>query len=56
MRDKESLKREKERKRNKMEKKERKSQLLSICVQFAKRKTKYIGRNAGNFKKWTADL
>ena len=23
-----------------------------ICIQFAKRKKKYIGRNALNFKKW----
>ena len=26
--------------------------LLSICIQFAKRKTKFIGRNAQNLKKW----
>ena len=27
-------------------------QLISICIQFSKRKTKYIGRNARNFKKF----
>ena len=50
---KEREKREKERKgekrREKEKKRERKGvqgQLLSICIQFAKRKTKYIGRNA----------
>ena len=57
--------REKERKREKRREKERKrrekdvqGQSLSICIQFAKRKTKYIGRNAQNFKKWpcVADL
>ena len=45
--------REKERKREKRREKREKrrekdvqGQLLSICIQFAKRKTKYIGRNA----------
>ena len=28
------------------------AQLLSICIQFSKRKTKYIGRNAQNLKNW----
>ena len=47
-------KREIERKEKEKEKRERKDvqgQLLSLCIQFAKRKTKYIGRNAQNFKK-----
>ena len=62
-REKEKEKREKERKIVKKkelekeiegngEKKDVKDQLLSICIQFSKRKTKYIGRNAQNFKKW----
>ena len=48
-------KREKKRKRKKNREKEKKDvqgQLLSICIQFTKRKTKHIGRNARNFKKW----
>ena len=52
-------KREKERKREKKEKKREndvQGQLLSICIQFSKRKTKYIGRNAQNLKKWVMDL
>ena len=47
-------KREIERKREKGEKKREKDvqgQTLSICIQFSKRKTKYIGRNAQNLKK-----
>ena len=54
-------KREKERKRENKREKERKGekkreeyvqgQLLSICIQFAKKKTKYIGRIAQNLKK-----
>ena len=56
MREKERIrekKREKERKgekkgrkREKRRKKDVQGQLLSICIQLAKRKTKYIGRNA----------
>ena len=49
------IERKRERKeRNKEKKRENfgEGQLLSICIQFAKRKTKYIGRNAQNFKKW----
>ena len=51
--------RENERKREKRREKERKDvqgQLLSICIQFAKRKTKYIGRNAQKFKTWPRTL
>ena len=44
--------REKKKKRREKERKDVQGQLLSICIQFAKRKTKYIGRNARNFKKW----
>ena len=43
MREKGEKRREKERERRE---KDGPSQLLSICIQFAKRKTKYIGRNA----------
>ena len=56
--------RNREEKREKRERKERKGeqrrakekkdvqgQLLSICIQFSKRKTEYIGRNAQNLKK-----
>ena len=46
--------REKEKTREKKREKERKDgqcQLLSICIQFAKRKTMYIGRNNQNLKK-----
>ena len=46
-------KREKDRNREKKREKRGKyvqGQLLSICIQFAKRKTKYIGRNAQNLK------
>ena len=48
-REKERKRERKDRKREKRrekEKKDVKGQLLSICIQFAKRKTKYIGRNA----------
>ena len=51
--------RKREEKREKGEKKREKyvqGQLLSICIQFSKRKTKYIGRNAQNLKKWVVDL
>ena len=42
---------EKEReKRERERKKEVQGQLLSICIQFSKRKTMYIGRNAQNLK------
>ena len=51
-REKEREKREKREKRREKERKDVQGQLLSICIQFAKRKTKYIGRNAQNFKKW----
>ena len=43
--------REKEKKREKRREKDVQCQLLSICNQFSKRKTKYIGRNAQNLKK-----
>ena len=55
MREKEREKREKERNRERKEKRERKDvpgQLLLICIQFSKGKTKYIGRFAQKFKKW----
>ena len=45
-------KRETERKREKRRETDVLGKLLSICIQFAKRKTKYIGRNALNFIKW----
>ena len=51
-------KRENERKREKREKKRKKrekdvqGQLSSICIQFSKIKTMYIGRNARNLKNW----
>ena len=45
-------KREKERNSKKKREKDVQGQLLSICIQFSKGKTKYIGRNARNFKKW----
>ena len=32
-----------------------KDQLLAICIQFSKRKTKYNGRNARNLKKLVPD-
>ena len=35
---------------------ENEHQFVSICIQFAKRKTRNIGRNVQNFKKWPADL
>ena len=56
--DRKKKERKREKLREKRERKERKGekkvqgQLLSICIQFSKRKTKYIGRNAQNFKKW----
>ena len=46
----------KERKRKRRREKDVQGKLLSICIQFAKRKTRYISRNAQNFKKWRADL
>ena len=55
-RDKREKKREKEReserKREKMRENYVQGQLLSIFIQFSKRKTKYIGRSAQNFKRW----
>ena len=45
-------KREKREKRREKERNRCPGQLLSICIQITKRKTKYIGRNARNFKKW----
>ena len=44
-------KREKERKGEKRSEKDVQGQLIAICIQFSKRKTKYIGRNARNLKK-----
>ena len=43
-------------KREKKREKDVQVQLLSICTQFAKRKTKNIGRNAQNFKKWRGPM
>ena len=51
-REKGEKKREKREKKREKEKKDVQGQLLSICIQFSKRKNKYIGRNAPNFKKW----
>ena len=54
-------KRDKQRKKSKGEKrakqreKDVQDQLLSICIQFLKRKKKNIGRNAQNFKKLPTD-
>ena len=53
-REKRERKREKERERGEKLRKRYpldivQGQLLSICIQFAKRQTKYIGRNAQNF-------
>ena len=45
-------KRERERKGEKRRQNYVQGQLLSIFIQFSKRKTKYIGRYAQNFKKW----
>ena len=45
-------KREKERNGEKKREQDVQGQLSSICIQFLKRKTKYIGRNARNLKKW----
>ena len=42
------------RKRERKEREKREKERLSICIQFSKRKTKYIGRNARNLKKWPA--
>ena len=49
--------REKKREKTEKEREKRREQyvqgnLLSICIQFAKRKIKFIGRNAQNLKKW----
>ena len=50
------IERKREREKRERERKRRENyvqgQLLSIFIQFSKRKTKYIGRNAQNFKKW----
>ena len=51
-RQKNEKKRDKERKREKKREKDDQGKFLSICIQFSKRKTKYIGRNARNLKKW----
>ena len=51
-REKKEKKREKEKKGEKRRETNVQGQLISICIQFSKRKTKYIGRNARNFKKW----
>ena len=51
MREKERNRERKERTGEKWRKKDFQGQSLSICIQFS-RKTKYIGRNAQNFKKW----
>ena len=54
MREKERIgenRREKERKGEKRRENDVQGQLLSISIQFSKRKTKYIGRNAQNLKK-----
>ena len=49
--------REKKEKREKMREKDVQGQLLlSICIYFSNVKTKYIGRNAQNLKKWVVDL
>ena len=57
----EKTRKKRNKKREKGERKERKGEknmfrvnFLSICLQFSKRKTKYIGRNARNLKKWPA--
>ena len=42
----EKKEREKERKKEKRREKDVQGQLLSNCIQFSKRKTKYVGRNA----------
>ena len=52
MTDEERKRERKVRKGQKRREKYVQGQLLSICIQFSKRKTKYIGRNARNFKKW----
>ena len=53
--DKRKPREKKGRKRERREKNREKDvqgQLLLTCIQFSKRKTKYIGRNAQNLKKW----
>ena len=55
MKKREKRENEKERKRKKRREKEGQDiqgQLSSIYIQFAKRKTKYIGKNVRNFTKW----
>ena len=51
-------KREKERKRERKGEKEKyvQGQLLSICIQFSKRETRHIGRNARNLKNWPGSI
>ena len=48
----EKLEEKERRKGEKKREKDVQGQLLSICIQFSKRKTKYIGRNARTLKKW----
>ena len=52
MREKEKKERNSEKNKRRREGKDVQGQLSSICIQFSKRKTKYIGRNAQNLKKW----